>query len=77
MQHTHVPANDQVLPFRQLENEICRAKNSVSILQRLIEDSGTDLSREDVTLIYYAADNALNEVSELHSKFYAALEVRP
>lgn len=77
MQHQHVPANVGAMPFRQLENEICRAKNSVSILQRLVEESGTNLSREDVSLIHYAADNALEEVSELHSKFYAALEVQP
>lgn len=71
MQHQHVPANAGAMPFRQLENEICRAKNSVSILQRLVEESGTNLSREDVSLIHYAADNALDEVSELHSKIYA------
>ena len=76
MQHHPVPANAGSVPLRQLENEICRAKNSVSILQRIVEDSGLNLSREDISLINYAAENALNEVSDLHSKFYAALEGR-
>lgn len=73
MQHV-VLASSEVMPFRQLENDICLTKNSVSILQRLIEDSGTDLSREDIALINYAADSALREVASLYSKFYAAMD---
>lgn len=72
-----VRANAQVLPFRELESEICQAKNSVGILQRLIEDCAQpgSLSLENSNFIHYAAINALREVQELHDKYYAAMEV--
>lgn len=77
MQHTPVPANVSALPFPELEDDICRTKNSVGLLQRLIEDHVQPgrLTEEDGRYIHYAAINALREVSELHTKFYAALEV--
>ncbi|WOC15410.1 hypothetical protein [Pseudochrobactrum sp. MP213Fo] len=76
MQHT-VPANAPAMHFRELECEICQAKNSVGILQRLIEDTmqaHLRFTAEDSSFIHYAAVNALREVQELHDKFYATLE---
>lgn len=77
MQHTPVPANVTALPFSELEDDICRTKNSVGLLQRLIEDCVHPgrLTDEDGRFIHYAAINALREVSELHVKFYAAMEI--
>lgn len=68
-------ANAQAMPFSDLEDDICRTKNSVGLLQRLIEDSVQPgrLAEEDGRFIHYAAINALREVSELHEKFYAAM----
>lgn len=64
------------MPFTDLEDDICRTKNSVGLLQRLIEDCVQPgrLTEEDGRFIHYAAINALREVSELHTKFYAAME---
>ncbi|MFK4823743.1 hypothetical protein ACI0FM_02930 [Paenochrobactrum sp. BZR 588] len=72
-----VRASTQALPFADLEDDICRTKNSVGLLQRLIEDTVQPgrLTVEDGRFIHYAAINALREVSELHAKFYAAMEV--
>lgn len=75
MQHAPVPANTTALSFSELEDDICRTKNSVGLLQRLIEDCVQPgrLTDEDGRYIHYAAINALREVSELHTKFYAAM----
>lgn len=64
MQHTYVPANATALSFNELEDDICRAKNSVGLLQRLIEDCVQPgrLTDEDGRFIHYAAINALLEV---------------
>lgn len=76
MQHQPVPARATALPFNELEDDICRTKNSVGLLQRLIEDCVQPgrLTDEDGRFIHYAAINALREVQELHTKFYAAVE---
>lgn len=70
-----VRASATTLPFNELEDDICRTKNSVGLLQRLIEDCVQPgrLTEEDGQFIHYAAINALREVSELHNKFYSAL----
>lgn len=77
MQHTPVPAHAEALPFTDLEDDICRTKNSVGLLQRLIEDCVQPgrLTEEDGQFIHYAAINALREVKALSAKFYAAMEV--
>lgn len=76
MQHATVPANAEALPFSELKDEICRTKNSVGLLQRLIEDCVQPgrLTDEDGRFIHYAAINALREVQALSDKFYAAME---
>lgn len=76
MQHQPVPASATAMPFSELEDDICRAKNSVGLLQRLIEDCVQPgrLTVEDGRFIHYAAINALREVSELSDRFYAAME---
>lgn len=75
MQHMTVPAHATTMPFSDLEDDICRTKNSVGLLQRLIEDSVQPgrLTEEDGRFIHYAAINALREVSELSERFYAAM----
>lgn len=77
MQHAIVPASATALPFNELEDDICRTKNSVGLLQRLIEDCVQPgrLTDEDGRYIHYAAINALREVQALSEKFYAAMEV--
>lgn len=71
-----VRAHASPLLFSELEDEICRTKNSVGLLQRLIEDCVQPgrLTDEDGRYIHYAAINALREAQELHTKFYAAME---
>lgn len=77
MQHQPVPANATALPFNELEDDICRTKNSVGLLQRLIEDCVQPgrLTEEDGRFIHYAAINALREVQALSDRFYAAMKV--
>ena len=76
MQRVPVPANATALPLNELEDDICRTKNSVGLLQRLIEDCVQPgrMTDEDGRYIHYAAINALREVQELHTRFYAAME---